>query len=149
MHFRVFPCPYHLSRGRHSMFLRPGHLRSSLYPKRQRRLLYWVKFIYTAGVSLSCDMVVKRGPSERLSLMFNHSSINAFFKASLIGIFFFFFFWSSVSLYLFSGGIKCWCGTIAAKLSLTLQRDSHDRCRFSLVDVPSRKRRQLHVVRAI
>ena len=31
--FRVFPCPYHLSKGRRSMFLRPGHdLRSSLYP---------------------------------------------------------------------------------------------------------------------
>ena len=36
--YRVFPCPHHLSQGRHSMFLRPGHnLRSSLYPKRQRR----------------------------------------------------------------------------------------------------------------
>ena len=43
-------------------------------------MLYWVKFIYTAGVSLSCDMVVKRGPSERLSLMFNHSSIKRFFQ---------------------------------------------------------------------
>ena len=49
--------------GRHSLFLRPGHdLRSSLlHPKRQCRrsasLLFWVKFIYTPGVSSSCDMV--------------------------------------------------------------------------------------------
>ena len=93
MHSRVFPCPYHLSQGRPSMFLRPGHdLRSSFYPKRQRRgspsMLFWVKFIYTAGVSLLCVMVVKRGTSEGLSLIYTHSSINAFFKASLIGIYF-------------------------------------------------------------
>ena len=36
-------------------------------------MLFWVKFIYTVGVTLSCDMVVKRGPSEGLSLIYNHS----------------------------------------------------------------------------
>ena len=54
MHSRVFPCPYHLSQERHSLFLRPGHYLSfSLYPKRQRRwsasMLLWVKFFYTVS----------------------------------------------------------------------------------------------------
>ena len=71
MHSRVFPCPYHLSQGRHSMFLRPGHdLRSSVYPKRQRRgsasMLFRIKFIYTAGVSLSCDIGGKARPLRRM-----------------------------------------------------------------------------------
>ena len=69
-----------------------ARLQVFLLPERQRRgsasMLFWVKFVYTAGVSLSRDMVVKRGPSERLSLIYTHSSRNAFFKASLIGIYF-------------------------------------------------------------
>ena len=43
-------------------------------------MLFWVKFICTAGVSLSRDIVVKRGPSDGLSLMKTHSSINVFFQ---------------------------------------------------------------------
>ena len=80
--------------------------------------------------SLSCDMVVMRGPSEGLSLMYTHSSKKVFVKASLIGIFF-----TNIEsctwLVLFSGVIKCWCGTIATKLSQAAQRDSHDLCHFS------------------
>ena len=49
----------------------------------------------------------------------------------------------------FSHVIKCWCGTIATSFSQVAQRDSHDLGRFSLLDVPYRWRRQLHVVRAI
>ena len=85
MQSRVFQRPSYLSQGRHSLFLRPGHdLRSSLYPKGLRRrsasMLSWVKFIFSAGVSSSCDIVVMRGPSDGLSLMNTHSSKNAFFQ---------------------------------------------------------------------
>ena len=90
-------------------------------------MLSWHKFFYTAGVSSSCDMVVKRGPSEGLSLIYTHSSINAFAK-SLVGIFLQTI--DPLPLFLLSGVIKCWCGTIATKLSQALERDSHDRCRF-------------------
>ena len=41
--------------------------------------------------------------------------------------------------------IKCWCGIIVARFSQVAQRHSHDLCRFSLLDVPSGWRRQLHV----
>ena len=131
-----------------------GHdLRSSLNPKRQRRwsasMLFWIKLIYTAGVSLSCDMKVKRAgtfivfcPSEELPI-YIHSS-----KASLIGIYFTDN-WPSVSLFLFLVTIKCWCGTIATMFSQVLERDSHDLCRSSLVDAPSRWRGHVHVVRAM
>ena len=48
--------------GRHSLFLRPGHdFKSSFYRKRLCRrsasMQFWVKFIYTAGISSLCDMV--------------------------------------------------------------------------------------------
>ena len=49
--------------------------------------------------------------------------------------------------YPFSHVIK-WCGTIPARFSQVAQRHSHDLCRFSLLDVSSWWRRQLHVVRA-
>ena len=47
-------------------------------------MLFWIMFIFSAGVSYSRDIVVKRGSSEGLSLMNTQSSKNAFFKASLI-----------------------------------------------------------------
>ena len=72
----------------------------------------------------------------------------AFFKASSIGDYFTNTLILSVG-YPFSHVIKCWCGTIATRFSQVAQRDSHDFCRFSLLDVPSRWRRRLHVVCAI
>ena len=93
-------------------------------------------------------MVIKRGPSEGLSLMNTHSTKNAFFKASSIEIYFTNILILSVA-FPFPGVVKCWCGTIATMFSQAAQWDSHDLCRFSLVDVPSRWWRQLHVVRAI
>ena len=52
-------------------------------------------------------------------------------------------------LFLFPGALKCCCGTIVTTFSQDSGRDSQDLCCFSLVDAPSRWRRQLHVVRAI
>ena len=66
-----------------------------------------------------------------------HSSMNTFFKASLVGI----QFTNnrpSVSPFLFPVAVKCWCGTFATMFSQAPRRDSQDLCRFSLVDVPSR-----------
>ena len=51
--------------------------------------------------------------------------------------------------FLFPGALKCWCGTIATVFSQDPRRDSQDLSCFSLVVVPSRWWRQLHVVRAI
>ena len=120
MHSRVFPCPYHLSQERHSLFLRPGHYLSfSLYPKRQRRwsasMLLWVEFFYTAGVSLSYDTVVKCRPLKGCHWWTPTlpKKKKTFFKASSIGIYFTNIVILSVSLFFFFGDIKCWCGTIA------------------------------------
>ena len=53
-------------------------------------MLFLVKFFFffLDGVSFSRFIVDKCGPSEGLSLMNIHSSKNAFFKASTIGIHF-------------------------------------------------------------
>ena len=171
---------------------------------RSDSLLDWVKFIYLAGDTSSCDMVVtvlrdvfshlflrltaahsssnlffssivvffdpllqeSRGfdpcdlchgniralftlsSSEVVSVMHNHSSTKAFFEVLSIGIYFTSAF-SLTACYPISLVIKCWCGTIAARFSQVAQRHSHVLCRFSLLDVPSRWWRQLHVVRAI
>ena len=156
--------------------------------RRGASLLFWVKFIYTAGVASLCDMVgmctgmssalcspglpplfpsrtcsspplvshliqypgyhgvliirasIALGPSEGASLMHTHSSKYAFFKVSSIGIY--------NERYLLA--ISLWVvASIVARFSQVLQRHSHDLCRFSLLDVPSWWRRQLHVVCAI
>ena len=113
-----FSCPrqvvpiFHTVPDRHSSFFRPVRDLSSSHSLRKLRrgsasMLFWVKFVYTAGVSLSCNMVVKRGPPEGLSLMNTHSSKNAFFKASSIGIHFTNMLILVVA-FPFSGAIKCW-----------------------------------------
>ena len=57
---------------------------SSLYPTRLCRasasMLFWVKFIFSAGVSFSRDIEVKHDPSDGLTLINTHSSKNAFFQ---------------------------------------------------------------------
>ena len=94
------------------------------------------------SVFLSIGASITLGPSEGVSPINTHSSKWAFFKVSS-------------ALWILSVGnpfcfvFKCWCGTIAARFSQVAQRHCHDLCRFSLVDVHSRWRRQLHVVRTI
>ena len=69
--------------------------------------------------------------------MNTQSSINAFFKVSSIGIYLNNNLILSVA-FPFIDVLKCWCGTIATMFSQAAQRDSHDLCRLSLMDVPSR-----------
>ena len=120
-----------------------GHdLRSYFILKKLRRgsasMLFLVKFFFLGGVSFSRFILVKCGPSQGLSLMNTHSSKNAFFKASSIGIYFTNILILSVA-FPFSDVITCWCGTIAAMFSQIAQRHSHDLYRFfSLLNVPSR-----------
>ena len=91
---RVFSYPYHLSQGRHSMFLRPGpDLRSSLHPKKAASVLFSVKLIYPACVSSSCAMVVMCTgafivfyPAEESPQTSIHSSTNTFLNVSPVGI---------------------------------------------------------------
>ena len=110
--------------------------------KRQRRrsasLMFWVKFFYTAGVSLSRDMVVKRSPSEGLSLMYTHSSINAFFQ----GLTDWDLLYKQMILcvafpFLWSYQVLVWhhCHQVITSFSA---RQSRLFAVFSLVDVPSR-----------
>ena len=122
-----------------------------LYPTRQRRwsasMLFWVMILHTAGVSLSCDMVVQRGLLRRVvadlfPLFHKRFSRPHWLGSTLQRI-------DPLCRFFFSGVIKCWCGTITTKLSQTLERDSHDLCRFSLVEVPSRWWGQLDIVRVI
>ena len=131
----------------------------TFYPEKLRRLcasmLFWVMFICRVGVSSSCAMAVmctgmsivfcSSDESPQTSI---HSSTNTFFNVSPVGIQFTYN-RPSETLFLFPGALKCWCGTIATMFSQAPRRDSQDLHCFSLVVVPSRWWRQLHVVRAI
>ena len=118
-------------------------------------MLFWVKFICPAGDSSSCAIVVMCTgttvvfcSSDESPPTYIHSSTNTIFKVSLVGIQFAHY-RPSETLFLFPWGLKCWCGTIATMFLQAPGRDSHDFCCFSLVDVPSRWRRHLHVARTI
>ena len=107
-------------------------------------MLFWIKFLYTAGVSLSCDMVVKRAgtfivhcTSKELSPIYIHSSMNAFFKASMIEIYFITIdplCGFSFSPELSSAGVA----PLPPRFHKILNETVTTFCRFSLVDVPSR-----------
>ena len=103
-----------------------------LLRRRSASLLFWVMFIYHAGDSSSCAMVVmctgmsivfcSSDESPQTSI---HSSTNTFFNVSPVGIQFTYN-RASETFFLFPGFHKCRCGTIATMFSQAPRRDSQD-----------------------